>query len=174
MMAKTIGADNAADAGGGDAGAERPRRLPLLGERIAVKRRRGIVAVAGNAEHDAGDLAAGAVHRVHGQQEDRARHHVHAVDERDGHRDRQLAADARRHADQQSEDHGDQHETHDVGRAHQAKERSEHGVDHCSINPPIDERQPGLPFVMQLLLSSSTSRAHARLLRWLKRQRLSN
>ena len=123
-------ADDAADAGGGDAGAERPRRLALLGQRIAVERRRGIVAVAGNAEHDAGDLAAGAVDRVHGEQEDGAGDHVHAVDEGNRHRDRQLAADAGRHADQQPEDHGDQHQTHDVGRAQQGEERGEHDVDH--------------------------------------------
>ena len=46
------GADDAADAGGGDRGAERAGCLPFLGERVAVERGRGIVAVAGNAEHD--------------------------------------------------------------------------------------------------------------------------
>ena len=81
------GTDDAANARGSDTGTQRPARLALLGHRIAVDRGGGIVAVAGHAEHDRGNLAGGAVDGVHGQEKDRALRHVHSEHEGDRQRD---------------------------------------------------------------------------------------
>ena len=105
-------ADDAAHARGRDAGAQRAARLALLGHRVAVDRGRGVVAVPGDAEHDAGNLSAGAVDRVHGEQENRALRHVHAEHERDGQRDRQAPADAGRGSHDETDQHRDEHEPH--------------------------------------------------------------
>ena len=124
------GADDAADARCRHAGAERAPGFALLGHRIAVDGGGGVVAVARHAEHDAGDLAAGAVDGMHGQQEDGARDHLHAEHERDGERDRQPTADAGRDADDQPDQHGDQHQPHDLGRGQHRVERAEHDFKH--------------------------------------------
>jgi hypothetical protein len=80
---------------------------------------------------------AGAVHRVHGEQEDRPLRHVHAEHERNGESDGQTTANTGRSAHDQADHDGDEHEAHRLRIGQQPDQRAEHHVDHEPAGPQV-------------------------------------
>jgi hypothetical protein len=108
-------AENAADARCRQRRAQRDAGFALLGHGIAIDNRGGVIAGAGYAEHDRGNLPCRAGNGMHGKQENGTGDHFLAENEGDGHRDGEASAETR-HGTEENADHGTQdHHPHCCG-----------------------------------------------------------